>query len=197
MLRLGKLLAIALAILSVTAVSAHAQNAHPSKPDANTSGTASASGSTFTAQEAKELVTYHNMARKEVGVGDVKWSTTVAKSAQNWADEIARTGEFTHGSKDSKGFGQNLSMGMGDDYGVKAAEKQWYSEKNNFPPGTPYTVEGSKTNGHYNQMIWAATTEIGAGKATILTGAHKGWTVIVCEYNPAGNLLGKDPRTAK
>ena len=47
-----------------------------------------------TAPEAEALVQYHNKVRDEVGVGPVKWSPTLAEFAQEWADEVARTGKI-------------------------------------------------------------------------------------------------------
>jgi pathogenesis-related protein 1 len=48
-------------------------------------------GSAVTAQEAEDMVKLHNKARAEVGVAALKWSPTLAKYAQEWADELARS----------------------------------------------------------------------------------------------------------
>jgi hypothetical protein len=37
------------------------------------------------------------------------------------------------------------------------------------------------------------TTQIGAGKAIIQTGETKGWVVVVCNYNPPGNITHEQP----
>ena len=47
--------------------------------------------------------------------------------------------------------------------------------------------------GHYTQMVWKDTTAIGAGKAIILEGEQKGWLVVVCNYDPPGNIAGVKP----
>jgi hypothetical protein len=41
--------------------------------------------------------------------------------------------------------------------------------------------------------IGPVTTEIGAGKAIIRAGERKGWLVIVCNYDPPGNITGEKP----
>jgi hypothetical protein len=53
-------------------------------------------GSAVTAKEMQDLVDYHNKLRKDVGVNPVKWSPALAKVAQAWADEVARTGIVGH-----------------------------------------------------------------------------------------------------
>lgn len=70
-------------------------------------------------------------------------------------------------------------QGDGNDYGVPHAVKYWYDEKALYVPGTP--AYDSKT-GHYTQMIWRATTEIGCGKAIV-----QGQLVFVCNYNLRDN----------
>src|SRR5262245_13495123 len=80
--------------------------------DAASSGTAKGgTGSALTAKEAEDLVTLHNKARKEVGVDPVKWSPTLAKHAQGYADKLARTGKWEHNPDDT--YGENLGRGTG------------------------------------------------------------------------------------
>jgi uncharacterized protein YkwD len=147
-------------------------------------------GSALTAQEAEEVVKLHNKARAEVGVGPVKWSPTLAKHAQEYADEMARTGKWGH-RRDDK-YGENLSRGIGGGYGLQSAVQGWYDEKAKYTPGTPYPGVGHGV-GHYTQMVWRETTEIGVGKAVYTTGEYKGQLVIVGNYNPPGNYKGEKP----
>ncbi len=152
-------------------------------------------GSTLTSEEANELVRYHNKARTEVDVGPVKWSPTVAKFAQEWADEVARTGNVAHRPEEGdwkQKYGEN--WGSGDNYGVLMAAGDWYKEIQFYTRGTPIPEDfASFKAGHYTQMVWKDTTEIGAGKAVIQEGDSKGKLVIVCNYNPRGNITGKKP----
>lgn len=90
--------------------------------------------------------------------------------------------------------GENLAAGFGSGYGVMKGAADWYGEIKFYEPGTAIPADFSSFKaGHYTQMVWAKTTEIGAGKAVIKQGDMKGWTIIVCNYNPAGNLIGAKP----
>jgi len=149
-------------------------------------------GSTLTSEEANELVQYHNKVRTEVGVGPINWSPTLAKFAQQWADEVARTGKLDH--RPESQYGENMAWGSGGKYGVLTGAEGWYNEIQFYTPGTPIPNNfPSFKAGHYTQMVWKDTTEIGAGKAVIQKGDWKGGLVIVCNYNPPGNSTGKKP----
>ncbi len=45
-----------------------------------------------------------------------------------------------------------------------------------------------KVCGHYTQIVWASTKEVGCGVAR---NAHR--EIWVCDYNPPGNYIGKRP----
>jgi pathogenesis-related protein 1 len=154
-------------------------------------------GSAVTAKEANALVEYHNKARGEVGVAPVKWSPELASFAQAWADEVAKTGKLLHRPREGKWkqqFGENMAWGTGEEYGVLTGAETWYSEIKSYAPGTSIPEDFSRFNAaHYTQMVWKDTTEIGAGKAVIRTGQKQGWLVIVCNYNPPGNIAGQKP----
>lgn len=154
-------------------------------------------GSALTVDEVQELVDYHNTVRKAVGVAPVKWKPEIAKFAQAWADEIARTGDVKHRTHAEgpwkQKYGENMGWGSSPHTPLDAA-KNWQSEISFYTPGTPVPQDfGNFKAGHYTQMVWKATTEIGAGKAVIQAGQYKGWIIHVCNYNPPGNFLGQKP----
>ena len=154
-------------------------------------------GSKLTANEADVLVAYHNQVRSEVGVAPVRWSPTLADFAQQWADEVARTGMLQHRPRDGQWrqlYGENMAWGSGRAYDVLTAAKRWYEEIKFYEPGSSIPRDsGSFKAVHYTQIVWKDTTEIGAGKAIIEKGEKRGWTVVVCNYNPAGNIAGQVP----
>src|SRR4051794_38956705 len=59
-----------------------------------------------------------------------------------------------------------------------------------YEPGTPIPRPEDFRAGHYTQMVWKA---IGAGKAIIQESERKGWRVVVCDYDPPGNVAGEKP----
>lgn len=153
-------------------------------------------GSLFTAQQANQFLTYHNEKRAEVGVGPLQWSTDLAREAQAWADHIAETGRFEHRPRQGSNatqHGENLAAGSGGGYTVLSAAAAWYDEKKLYPPGSPVTQGSYQQTGHYTQMVWRGTNLLGAGTAIGKSGQLRGWIIVVCNYDPAGNFLGQKP----
>eukprot|EP00953_Heterococcus_sp_UTEX-ZZ885_P005950 3684-Heterococcus_DN1.PRE.1 len=128
----------------------------------------------------------HNDARAAVGVQAVTWSTTVAASAQAYANTCPSDHS---GSK----YGENLAwMGRGT---TQQAVQMWIDEKSAYSYGSNSCAPG-KVCGHYTQIVWRATTEIGCAKATCGSFAILGdasGTVWVCQYSPPGNYVGRPP----
>ncbi|MEM9017804.1 MAG: hypothetical protein AAGC68_12385, partial [Verrucomicrobiota bacterium] len=62
-----------------------------------------------------------------------------------------------------------------------------------FRPGSAAVLTGNKVTGHYTQMVWRRTREIGAGKAVIQKGQYRGWVIVVGIYDPPGNFGGQAP----
>jgi hypothetical protein len=46
---------------------------------------------------------------------------------------------------------------------------------------------GAETCGHFTQMVWKGSRELGVGRAVSDNGRR---TYVVCNYFPAGNLVG-------
>ena len=174
-------------------LAAFENNATGQAVQANPTGT----GSTLTAKEADALVGYHNKVRREVGVAFVRWSPTLAKFAQEWANEVATTGKLLHRPREGVShqlYGENMAWGVGTAYGVLTGAEYWHDEIRFYEPGSSIPDDfGSFKAAHYTQMVWKETTEIGAGKAVIRKGEKQGWTVVVCNYNPPGNIPGQKP----
>jgi uncharacterized protein YkwD len=196
--------AIAFTAFELGLVVAPSSEANPRQPLAVSmarpqGGPGADTGSALTAKEADDLVQLHNKARREVSVKAVAWSPKLARFAQAWADEVARTGKLDHRPRQGEWkqkYGENMAWGYGDNYGVSPGAESWYNEIKFYKPGTPIPGGEDFRNfkaGHYTQMVWKDTTEIGAGKAIIQAGDSKGWLVIVCNYDPPGNYTGQKP----
>ena len=157
----------------------------PTQPPAIASGN-------FSSQQVQELLNAHNTIRRAVGANpalpDLRWSNSLATSAQSWANTLARQNRFEH-SKTS--YGENLFMGTAGAYSLTRMVNSWGSEKKDFRYGAFPNV--SRTGswfdvGHYTQIVWRNTTEVGCGLAT-----NRGSSFLVCQYNPPGNYRGQRP----
>jgi len=144
-----------------------------------------------------EMVRAHNKWRRAVGVPDIKWSASLATTAQAWANNL----EATRGCNlvHSRGrFGENLFWGSAVRYSSGTTEAQtvaptnvvdaWAGEKQYYTHGTNTCAEG-KMCGHYTQVVWKTTTEVGCGSAVCADKSQ----VWVCNYAPAGNYIGQKP----
>jgi pathogenesis-related protein 1 len=153
-------------------------------------------GSRLTQQQAQQMVNYHNQKRAEVGNGNVSWSTEIAQYAQQRAEQIARTKQLAHLPQGQNPYGENLasggSTGGGVVFTVINACDGWYSEKAKMPRNAhTMTIDlFNKGVGHYTQMVWKGSTQIGVGISQYQQGAFT-MTVVVCCYNPPGNVINQ------
>jgi len=154
-----------------------------------------------------EVLCAHNKYRAQVhaenasipALAPLTWSDTLAEGAQKWADFLDKSGKFEHDPNTSDG--ENISYGVSS---YTEAVDLWADEKKCFQngifddiynhnssqcdanPANPNT--GCTTNknwqcaGHYSQIVWRNTKEVGCGMA-------KG--IVVCRYSPPGNYSGQ------
>lgn len=127
-------------------------------------------------------VAVHNKYRKLHGVPPVEYSSEAATYAQDWANKLAKSGKFEH-SPNPKKFGENLFLTSGSSApSPDIACQSWYSEIKVHKFGQEPT---SLESGHFTQMIWKATQQIGMGRAK----GKNGW-IVVANYYPRGNVIG-------
>ncbi len=133
-----------------------------------------------------------NVERMALGLAPLSWNARLARSAQQWADHLAATGEFRHAPEDFQDpEGENLWAGTKGYFPVEARVAAWAREKQYFKPGIfpNNSVTGRVEDvGHYTQMIWRETRQVGCAVAT---GAVE--DVLVCRYSDAGNYIGERP----
>jgi hypothetical protein len=139
---------------------------------------------------AQVMVAEHNAYRREVGVGAIGWSAALACAAQQWADHLMALGGMTlrhSSSAERQGAGENLWAGTAGYYRLRDMVNSWGAERRDYRAG-PVTPDNVARVGHYTQMVWQATTSVGCGLAR-----GRGTDILVCRYDPAGNMLGRRP----
>ncbi|CAL4137216.1 unnamed protein product, partial [Meganyctiphanes norvegica] len=140
----------------------------------------------------KRLVQYHNFFRSKVkpeaaNMLALHWSKEAAEDAQRWADACQLLiHDSTHGREvEAYGpCGQNIFVAT-HQVPWFFAVKTWWLEKDNF-------TYGGKNDlfviGHYTQMVWHSTHEVGCGLA-YCPGAVRPFYNYVCNYCPMGDIL--------
>lgn len=148
-------------------------------------------GSNLSPEDAQAVLDHHNKIRNDLGIPPLTWSEEVAAYAQAWADTLANSNDcnLIHHENSDKGYGENLFGGSSaESFKAIDASLAWYSEKEKYT----YSKVGDGNwieTGHYTQMIWKNTKEVGVGIATCPSGG----VVVVANYSPAGNFSGEFP----
>ncbi|RMG67922.1 MAG: hypothetical protein D6722_12455, partial [Bacteroidetes bacterium] len=116
----------------------------------------------------------------------LSWSSGLAAYAQEWADQLAQKGcDFAH--RPDSPYGENLWWGSGGaTWPAAEIVDDWASERKAYR-GQRISARNYMRFGHYTQMIWARTTEVGCA----ISHCEDGALIVVCNYDPAGNTLGE------
>jgi len=146
----------------------------------------------FPATFDQRVLSAQNRERLNLGLEPLNWNPALAQSAQEWADHLAQTEQFEHARENPRNpEGENLWAGTRGYYSPEAMVNAWIREKKFFQPGVfpnNSTTGRVEDVGHYTQVVWRATREVGCAKAA---GAHE--DVLVCRYAEAGNYRGERP----
>ncbi len=139
---------------------------------------------------ALDLLEAHNDARAEVDVPRLAWSSRLAREAQEWAEHLAREGRMIHANRDQRGgAGENLWLGHAGYYEAEVMVGGFVAERQHFRNGIfpqVSTTGNWRDVGHYTQVIWRDTREVGCAVAR---GASNDF--LVCRYWPAGNIYNR------
>jgi pathogenesis-related protein 1 len=149
---------------------------------------ACAAGAGLTADQTEEMLQAHNAWRRMVNVRPLHWSADLARRAQAHAEYLASGGCRVEHSRLLRDIGENLfAINIGDMVPAEIVNS-WAAE------GAYYDREGNrcasgKRCGHYTQIVWQGTTEVGCGVAPCATRGQ----VWACNYRPGGNVEGQRP----
>jgi uncharacterized protein YkwD len=140
-------------------------------------------GLAFAPSMADEMLAAHNSIRAKLNLPPFAWSEKLAKAAQEWADTLIKDGTFRHPAKLL--WGQNLAEVDRDELLPDQVVGKWASEAAEYDYKTNRC---SGTCGHYTQLVWRDTKEVGCAEAR--RGDREVW---VCNYSPPGNYAGMRP----
>ncbi|HEX3771138.1 MAG TPA: CAP domain-containing protein [Polyangiaceae bacterium] len=162
------------------------------------------------------------MVQTTPALPDLVWSTTLAEYAQQWATQLAGSASTcaqpvhrTEAELQAKGYGENLAAFEGGSFGgiggmtssapvstAQQAVNGWAGEVACWTYGkfmstdkcdmTCTTNMHSDGCGHYTQIVWRKTMQLGCGVATCMNGKATE-DIWICNYAPAGNIVGQLP----
>ncbi|KAM6185142.1 cysteine-rich venom protein-like [Rhynchocyon petersi] len=136
-----------------------------------------------------EIINKHNDLRRNTNPSasnmlKVSWNAEAAKNAKNWAERC--TLSHSHPSQRKISF-----AGCGENLFMSSHKKSWsyvieslHKEVDNFAYGVGATRANAIT-GHYTQLVWATSHQIGCAVAFCPQRTLKYY--YVCQYCPAGN----------
>jgi len=134
-----------------------------------------------------EVLAAHNKYRRAVGVPELQPSNALVDSALQWAKHLAATHRVEH-----SGPGENIWWGTKGAYSITQRIDAWGAEKRFFIPHRKFpdvsTTGKWQDVGHYTQIIWRNTGVVGCA-----TASDDRFDYFVCQYRPAGNVLGQYP----
>lgn len=137
----------------------------------------------------QEYLDAHNQARSEVGVGPLKWSETLAKSASLMARYQRDRQNCTFANLTNSKYGGNQLWAGGLVVTPRMAVGTWVAEKK-FYNYTDNTCALDHRCGVYTQVVWKNSLELGCAQAQC---AKQQSSLTICFYNPPGNVVGERP----
>jgi len=142
-----------------------------------------------TPEESKKVLALHNNYRNALSIPPLSYSENLAQFALEWCKELGRkNGAFEHRPRTGQfghNYGENIYKGSKSSTPFIDAVNLWSTEKSKFRNDVLNRTNWSKA-GHYSQMIWRKSVSIGCAVVEI-----NGMSIVVCNYDPAGNMMGE------
>lgn len=147
--------------------------------------------------EWKGNLRQHNCARRTMvpvanpRIAPLRWSPAIAQTAQAYANQCI----WQHSG--TPGLGENLYAAAPWSAAQTQAANSWAGEFADYNYASNTCATGEQC-GHYTQMVWRATSQLGCGIRNCSTGTpfdpqFPNWTLVVCNYSPPGNYIGQRP----
>ena len=163
-------------------------------------------GREVTAAGRKLILDKHNELRRKVARGEEKeqpkasnmremvWNDELAAVAQRWADQCKFGHDKNRKKLDGTYVGQNVALTSSSKeitLEMDQAPISWYDEVvyPGFDPASINPFKPAAGAGHYTQVVWAESEELGCGRVMYM---DDGWynDIVVCNYAVGGNMKG-------
>ncbi|QNP68710.1 secretion protein [Streptomyces roseirectus] len=130
-----------------------------------------------------------NYLRAKHGVPPLTLNGEISGWAQEWADQLASSGQFAH--RPNNKYGENLHYAWRPDgsspTGAEVVDG-WYNQVKDYHYyGSEPDMGTFKNWGLFTQVVWKSSARIGVGKAT----ASGGKTYVVVNFDPPGNFINQ------
>ncbi|KAJ8355604.1 hypothetical protein SKAU_G00183980 [Synaphobranchus kaupii] len=142
----------------------------------------------------QEIVDHHDAVRRGVqptakNMLEMSWNSEAAANAQSWADGCSM-GHSPQARRTitSSGCGENIYLSSEPDSWISAVNS-WESEVKNYKYG--YGPVDGGVVGHYTQMVWYRSHDLGCGVAYCPNAPYQYF--YVCQYCPPGNYQYAHP----
>ena len=155
---------------------------------------------TASPDEQTAILDLHNRARTALGAPDLVWSDSLAADAASYLEKMVTQNQGMIFSSDPPGApdGSMLRHDPDTKFGENLARASDAASRlsNVKTPSVESLIEGwlkekPYLGGHYTQMVWKTTKEVGCAIATVrgMTEGMHGMNVYLnCKYNPPGNV---------
>ena len=151
--------------------------------------------------DASVMLRAHNEVRKEHGLTSLTWSNTLAKSAREWGSKILTKDECDFYHDPGTPYGENLYWQWitdSDNDGLISTPEEavtWWADEIRYYNYKKNTCRRGEDCGHYTQIVWANTTQVGCSVNTCFDKRNDNTQtdLWVCRYDPPGNIEGEKP----
>ncbi|XP_022099176.1 uncharacterized protein LOC110983865 isoform X2 [Acanthaster planci] len=133
----------------------------------------------------RDALEAHNKYRARHGAGGLSHSEDLARRAQDWAGHLAEKDEFKNSGNSD--VGENIAMhysSASTAFSGGEATDMFYRQVVKYDFKKPGFTSGA---GHFTQLVWKASREMGIGKAI----TKEGKVIVVAFYSPPGNVMGQ------
>ncbi|XP_017573417.2 peptidase inhibitor 16 [Pygocentrus nattereri] len=152
----------------------------------------------LTNEQKDRIVELHNQYRSMVeppaaNMINMTWDDTPTVMAEGYVAKCI----WNHNPDVQDVMGENLFISTGP-FDIDKAMSDWFQEYKNYDYETNTCAENEMC-GHYTQIVWAKTTKVGCAAHICETveGLHfQNATMLVCNYVPPGNVVGRKPYEA-